>query len=127
MATNHFAILALCALLAGCVSVDQDRRYRDLKRTAGQEVTAAVVVGTTTRDALIDRLGAPDANWTADGQEVLRWDSTRETRTHFRIFPLLSVNLSKEDPVRYYFALNNGVVVRTWHSRHVSTAHDGND
>lgn len=109
------AVIALCCALTGCLSVAHDSRYRSLRNVEGQDVNRDVVVGKTSRSALIEHLGTPDADWlTNDGQEILRWDNTRERRTHVRLFPLLSVHLAKEDTVRYFFAITNGTVQRNW-------------
>ena len=114
--TGIVTCLLLCALLAGCISISHDSRYRSVTHADAGPAAADVVVGATTRAALIERLGSPDANWlAADGQEILRWDDDRERRTHVRMFPLLSVNLAHEDVIRYFFAVDNGVVVRHWH------------
>lgn len=109
------AIIALCCSLTGCLSIGHDSRYRSLRNVDGQDINRDVAVGKTRRSDLLERLGTPDADWlTNDGQEVLRWDTARERRTHVRLFPLLSVNLGKEETVRHFFAIANGTVLRYW-------------
>ena len=110
-----YSAAALCALLTGCISVNQENRYRALKNTDDDGVTQDVAFGKTTREALVQRLGSPNSAWReANGEEVLRWDNEREARTRIRVFPLLSLSLAKESAVRYFFVVNSGVVVRYW-------------
>jgi len=113
-----FATL-MTALLGGCVSIEQHtERLSGTPRADGARSLRHITPGETTRDALIDRLGTPDAAWQAEsGSEILRYDHVRSTRTQVSALILLDVDVKRDRVDHLYFEIRDDRVARYWHEK----------
>lgn len=109
-------LAASCTLLtAGCISIEHQNRYRSLASAEGEEVFAHLVPGQTTQVWVRERLGTPDASWLdPSGNQVVRYDNVRERRTEVALFPLIDIDIDREDVDRYYFEFEGDKLVKYW-------------
>ncbi len=92
--------------------------------TSGEAVEsalrAAVQIGTTTRESLLEEFGEPATRAQRRGPgeiEIVGYNHEVIARPAFRLLPLLS--FPRRDPADTFFEITDGVVTRYWtESRH---------
>ena len=108
------AVIAVGVAATGClVSVQSDSRWQH-----GAAAVASmdnVQSGVTDRQWIFDHLGNPDSSYVnAQGNEVLRYVSRRETDADIHFFLLFSIDVSEEEIYTVHIEIEDDVVNGWW-------------
>ena len=108
------AVVAAGIVATGClVSVQSDSRWRH--GAAAMASMGSVQSGVTSRQWIFDHLGNPDSSYVnAQGNEVLRYVSRRETEADIHLFLLFSIDVSDEDIYTVHIEIEDDVVNGWW-------------
>jgi hypothetical protein len=106
------SLLAMLALVGGCVVCQVDEQYTGVEDKALTEIEC----GQTTRDWLVETFGEPtELVLTDEGSEILRYKCVRRKDNQFVMFPPPIV-IKDDKKVEHVvaFEVKDGIVQRYW-------------
>lgn len=108
------SLVATTTLIAGCISYQSERERvdADIPDTAA---LAAITLGETTADWLVEQFGHPSAVRRPSATVAIwQYENVKRSTTRMRALPLFAVELSDTDRTVYHFEVENDFIVRFW-------------
>jgi hypothetical protein len=115
---GYTLLAAACILFCGCISVvshSAETTTESCNYKFDDVIIGQIVPGTTTRDWVIENLGAPESSTRLDeSQEILKYVCRSKTRRDFSLLFILNSHSTVENVANLHIDLKDGIVQRYW-------------
>jgi hypothetical protein len=111
-----FIIMSAGTFMTGCMmSHGSHTTYSSSDHAAAKGRIQSIEPGVTTKEWVVDIFGPPDREKRyQDGEELLVYENTKHTSSHFSLFLLFNSNTSEDSKETVSFKIKDGVVMKYW-------------